>query len=432
MFIRDFNPISKTKVTKVNKLLKEHFGMTIGVHFPKKEKLEKIVEMSDEAILKLKNSTKQFQIHPEYAKYMGVKYVVKEMIAEGMYAESPAYKEMKEMLMASVKQLMDSGYTMDEASSECMNRYRQDSRFAYDDEHVLPIVIKAAKDYYESSCASNESLEELAVEGPQTDLNEKLLSELAKECGVELEDVTSIDAIEEKLGMFAEVSGKSRDAVVGFLNGLEEDAVANGIKFFGAKIKEANKFVDARRKAIAAGDDEFEVDGKTFKVTGDTSDEKKNESMFDDIINELLAEEMEGTTVEEAEVVMAVRALADDIQDQVERLGRMKNEDIPAIADSMVSEFGLEKAQGFKEQAEQILDDALQSSKSSKEGIDGLIGSITGVGSLGTSDLEAEEPMGLDAPADGVDPMADMDLDVNEPAAAGPEEEPLGRAPVEL
>ena len=30
----------------------------------------------------------------------------------------------------------------------------------------------------------------------------------------------------------------------------------------------------------------------------------------------------------------------------------MKNEDIPAIADPMVSEFGLEKAQGFKEQAE--------------------------------------------------------------------------------
>jgi len=432
MFIRDFNPISKTKVTKVNKLLKEHFGMTIGVHFPKKEKLEKIVEMSDEAILKLKNSTKQFQIHPEYAKYMGVKYVVKEMIAEGMYAESPAYKEMKEMLMASVKQLMDSGYTMDEASSECMNRYRQDSRFAYDDEHVLPIVIKAAKDYYESSCASNESLEELAVEGPQTDLNEKLLSELAKECGVELEDVTSIDAIEEKLGMFAEVSGKSRDAVVGFLNGLEEDAVANGIKFFGAKIKEANKFVDARRKAIAAGDDEFEVDGKTFKVTGDTSDEKKNESMFDDIINELLAEEMEGTTVEEAEVVMAVRALADDIQDQVERLGRMKNEDIPAIVDQMVAEVGLDRAQQFKDSAESLIDTTLQSAKAGKEGIDALVADITGQGSamgLGdTGDVDAPELGG-----DSIDDLAvEPEMDVNEPAAAGPEEEPLGRAPIEV
>ena len=160
--------------------------------------------------------------------------------------------------------------------------------------------------------------------------------------------------------------------------------------------------------------------------------EDAKESMFDSIMDEMIAEEIEGTTVDEAEVVMAVRALADDIQDQVERIGRMKNEDIPAIADSMVSEFGLEKSQGFKEQAEQILDTALAGSKAAKEGIDGLIGSITGVGSLGTSDLEAEEPMGLDAPVDmdGVDPMAD--LDVNEPAAAGPEDEPLGRAPVEV
>jgi len=74
--------------------------------------------------------------------------------------------------------------------------------------------------------------------------------------------------------------------------------------------------------------------------------------MFDDIIDEMISEEIEGTSVDEAEVVMAIRALADDLQDQVERLGRMKNEDIPAITDSMVSEFGLEKAQGFKGQAE--------------------------------------------------------------------------------
>ena len=54
------------------------------------------------------------------------------------------------MLMASVPQLMDSGYTVDEASKECMNRYRQDNRFVHDDEHV-PIVLKAAKDYFEST-----------------------------------------------------------------------------------------------------------------------------------------------------------------------------------------------------------------------------------------------------------------------------------------
>jgi hypothetical protein len=232
--------------------------------------------------------------------------------------------------------------------------------------------------------------------------------------------------------MFAEVSGKSRDAVVGFLNGLEEDAVVQGIKFFGAKVAEANKFVDARRKAIQAGDDEFEVDGKKFKVTGGTSDEKKNESMFDDIINELLAEELEGTSVEEAEVVMAVRALADDIQDHVERLGRMVNEDLPAIADQMIHEFGADKATQFKDSAEQVLQAALESSKQAKEGVNQLVGNITGqqsdMGLGDTSDLGDVDSsdMGID------DLAAEPEMDVNEPAASGPEDEPLGRAPVEV
>ena len=58
----------------------------------------------------------------------------------------------------------------------------------------------------------------------------------------------------------------------------------------------------------------------------------KKESMSDDI-HDILAEEFEGTTVEEAEVVMAIRDYH-DIQDHVERLGRMKNEDIQ-IADQL-------------------------------------------------------------------------------------------------
>jgi hypothetical protein len=435
MFLKEFNQNGREKIAKVNKFLKEEFNMAVLMGFPARDKLVRVKEKADMALVKIKGSGKQFHLQPEYAKYLGIRDVATTMLNEGMYAESPAYMEMKDALMASVQQLMDSGYTIDEASKECMNRYRMDNRFAYDDEHVLPIVLKAAKDYFESSCSSNESLEEI-VEEPETDLNEFLLRELAKECGVELSDSASLEAIEEKLGMFAQVSGKSRDAVVGFLNGLEEDAVGNGIKFFGAKIKEANKFVDARRKAIAAGDDEFEVDGKTYKVTGDTSDEKKNESMFDDIIDNMLAEELEGTSVEEAEVVMAVRALADDIQDQVERLGRMVNEDIPAIADQMIHEFGAQRAQQFKDSADQVLQAALEGAKAGKEGINGLVGEITGEpiagAEMGLGDTgELAEPSPADAVIDDM-PEVDPAMDVNEPAAAGPEEEPMGRAPVEV
>ena len=207
------------------------------------------------------------------------------------------------------------------------------------------------------------------------------------------------------------------------------------------EIKEGNEFGAERAKAIAKGEDEFEVDGKTYKVSGDTSDEKaqaKKESMFDDIIDEMLSEEIEGTSVEEAEVVMAVRALADDIQDHVERLGRMVNEDIPAIADQMIHEFGADKAAQFKESAEQTLSTALESAKQAKDGVNELVGSITGedMGLMGGADDmgSIEDPIGADSPIDdmGVEELPEPEIDVNEPAAAGPEEEPLGRAPVEV
>jgi hypothetical protein len=146
----------------------------------------------------------------------------------------------------------------------------------------------------------------------------------------------------------------------------------------------------------------------------------------------MLSEEIEGTTVEEAEVVMAVRALADDIQDQVERLGRMKNEDIPAITDQMIGEVGLDKAQQFKATAEQLIDSTLSSAKSGKEGIDALVAEITGQGSaMGLGDTgDIDSP---DLGGDSIDDLAidEPEMDVNEPAAAGPEEEPLGRAPIE-
>jgi hypothetical protein len=358
------------------------------------------------------------------------------MIAEGMYAESPANVQMKEKLCAEVQSLMDGGCTESEAVTNCMVNFKKGPT-AHSEEWALPIVMMAAKQYMQDS--NCESLEEIATEGPSTDLNEYLLSELAKEVGLELTDPSSIDAIEEKLGMFAEVSGKSRDSVVGFLNGLEEDALSNGIKFFGAKVaqhktNEATKFGHSLRDK-GMSDEEI---GKKINMSADEvkdmldKTEKKNESMFDSIIDELLNEELEGTSVEEAEVVMAVRALADDIQDHVERLGRMVNEDIPAIADQMIHEFGADKAAQFKEEAETVLSSALENTKQAKDGVNQLVGGITGQEmSLGGNEMgNIEDPIGADSPIDDMD-MPEPEMDINEPAAAGPEEEPLGRAPVE-
>ena len=417
MKIANFNQTPLDRIKTMNDYLKENHGVKV-TGFHTRNKLETVREKAEMHVVRLRNTNKKFNLDPEYAKYLGVRDVIDTMLEEGVYADSPALEGMRQELNAEVQNLMDGGYTVDEACAETMNRYRQDPRYAYDDEFVLPIVIKAAK-AYESSC-NRESIE--------SDINEPVLRELAKEVGIDLETVENYDAIEEKLGTFADVSGKSRDAVVGFLNGLELDSITPGIQMFGAKIGEQNKFTGARQDAIEKGEKEFEVDGKTYKVSGDTSDEKaqakKESKMFDDIVDEMIAEEVE---VEQAEVVMAIRALADDVQNHIERIGRMVNEDIPAIADQMVAEFGVDQAGQIKDQMEQALQALLDANKVGKDGVDAVVGQLTGMGSLADAGAPMDAP--VDAPVDApLDAEAPVD---NVPAAAGPEEEPLGRAEVE-
>ena len=426
MKINNFNKTGLDKVKELNSYLKENHGVKVSGFHPK-SRLEQVREQAQAHVITLRNSNKKFNLDPEYAKYLGVKDVIDVMLEEGLYADSPAVAGMKEELYATVQNLMDSGYTMDEASKECMNKFRQDSRYAYDDEFVLPIVLKAAKDYMESCGGTHESVEEAS----KSEINEFLLRELAKECGVALEDQTSMEAIEEKINMFAEISGKSRDAVVGFLNNLEEDAVVPGIQMFGKKVAEQNKFTGARKDAISQGKDSFEVDGKMFKITGDTSDEEEqaNESMFTDIIDDMLAEEV---NVEEAEVIMAARALADDVQDMVARLGKMVNEDLPAIQDQMRAELGAEVAAGFQDSMVSAVDGHLAQTKATKQMMDDAIGTLSGDAPM-DSGMMADEPMGEPMPVadEPMEPAVDDAMDVNDPAAAGPEEEPLGRAPVD-
>ena len=80
-----------------------------------------------------------------------------------------------------------------------------------------------------------------------------------------------------------------------------EDLLAMAKKFLGIKesadVEEGNEFGAARAKAIADGEDEFEVDGKKFKVTDVDKEDKENAEEF--------AGESKETEVTEAEVKSA-------------------------------------------------------------------------------------------------------------------------------
>jgi hypothetical protein len=424
MILKEFNKTPSARVRDINRMLKEQFGFTLSRTVPRKQQLERLNENAKQALVTLRSGGKKFQLDPEYVKFLCIRDLSQTMMEGGMYAESPAYMEMCEYVNETIRSLMDSGYTAEEACSETMNRYRRDERYAYDDDFVKPVVLKAAKDYMgEYSGGMDQRLAELEEDQFTSTLSAGLVRRIAEQCGIKLEGIHSLDEVEHKLEQYAQAAGKSRDAIVEFLEGLDDAQLTRGIQMFDAKVAESNKFMAARQDAIDAGKKEFEVDGEKYPVKGDADlSESEDYISFDDMITE-------DVDVEQAEVVMAVRALASDIQDQVERLGRMMNEDLPAIADQVRTEMGMDQAQSFLDTTSQLINTHLEATRAAKEGMDRAVGMLSGeeIGGLGDTD----ELGGLDADLDDLG-LGDAGDDVadNVDALAGQEDEPLGRAAV--
>jgi len=126
----------------------------------------------------------------------------------------------------------------------------------------------------------------------------------------------------------------------------------------------------------------------------------------------------------QAETLLAAKSMSDDLQGIAEKLAKMGVDDLMPLVDTMKEQFGQEAANGFNETVKAVIDAALASITDAKDTADNAIlsmqqGQVPGVASdLATADLAApagdEEDMGDDFGAT--------------PAAAGDEEEPLGRA----
>lgn len=620
MILQEFNKSPSDKIKELNTLLREQFGFSLSRKTPSKKQLEKLHENAQSALATLRSGGKKFQLDPDYAKFLCIRDLSQTMMESGMYAESPAYNKMCGYVNETVKDLMDSGYTAEEACSECMNRYRQDSRYAYDDEFVLPIVLRAAKDYVREygHHGTGQRLEELEEDSLQPAPSAGLVRRIAKESGIRMESMHSLDEIDLKLEQYARATGKTRGAVIEFLESLDDKKLSAGIQMFDRKLAETNAFIAARRDAIKQGKKEFKIDGETYPVTGADKQEVKSiressveenkraikegtwalpdneadasklikvlskplpaskapnvlydligdDALFDEIgniaeeepnadvrptviyiieemlkmgnftksqsgvllkkvldrvnpdsVNEdrdhndyqddveavasaifyrlrarhqdeiksvptsevqravfdvaerraehavdelgssdvsILVDEVlgdlglkessmqenylslddmmiaEDVDIEQAEVVIAVRALVSDLQDHVERLGRMVNEELPAIADQVRTEMGADQAQSFLDSTTELLSTQLEATRTAKEGMDQAVGMLTGeeIGGLGDTgelggddlDMDIDDDLGLD------DEISD-----NIDAASGPEDEPLGRAKI--
>jgi uncharacterized protein YicC (UPF0701 family) len=133
-----------------------------------------------------------------------------------------------------------------------------------------------------------------------------------------------------------------------------------------------------------------------------------------------------------AEVLLAAKDMVDSVQDAIEKVGKMQNEQLPQLLDSIRDQIGSEQAEAFKGAVGETLNTLMQNLQAAREGVDNGVRVLSGE--------QVDQPMDLGgAPADlsggdvSLPPAPGSDLDQDETdgfaatdAAVGGAEE-LGR-----
>lgn len=396
MEVKHLNSDNLTRLGKLQNYLTENYDINVNKVLPK-QKLEQAYQNVEKRLVNLRNKSNKFQQDPNYGMNIMVRDALGIMINEGLYYEGETYRRLMDELHEYSCSLAESGDDYDTIMDSCSKKYEA-MPARYPKDMILAAIAEKIMPMFDGSM--------------QEDIEDEILDVIDEpEVKIDVDNSEDIpsnfeSATEE---MLAELIGNHlskgdwREYTLGELFAELESV----------DIEKANK---------------VEKMAKKYGIT-DLKEMKDFESFLDTLVSEMVSEEtiteeISGTSVEEAEVVMAARALSNDIQDHIERIGRMANEDIPSIADSMAHEFGAQKAADFKNQMEGLLSSLLDANKSSKEGVDALIGTMTGEESA--APMPAEDPLG----GDMMEPAMDEPVDdfAGADAEAGPEEEPLGRA----
>jgi uncharacterized protein (UPF0335 family) len=138
--------------------------------------------------------------------------------------------------------------------------------------------------------------------------------------------------------------------------------------------------------------------------------------------------------VNEAEVLIAAKGFSQELQTIIEKLGRLQNEDLGPVTDRMKEVYGEQVGNDFYSKVNGEFQSLLDSMKGTRDNITGIIMGMA-QGQMGimqndmTADTDLNGPDDLGGlPEEPVDPALDDDGFAGADVAAGPEEEPLGRA----
>lgn len=167
--------------------------------------------------------------------------------------------------------------------------------------------------------------------------------------------------------------------------------------------KKINKFMESRF-GFSIDFDKLTV--KKAKLLGETIDQnlyklrrspafhtaEKNPQYMELItvrenLNRWVKSQLNEGEVANAEVLLAARDMVDSVQDIIERVGKMQNEQLPQLLDSIRDQISPEKADGFKNSVGTTLSTLMTELTTAREGVDKGVRILSG--------QEVDSPMSL-------------------------------------
>jgi hypothetical protein len=193
---------------------------------------------------------------------------------------------------------------------------------------------------------------------------------------------------------------------------------------------------DAQRKAVHAAKAEKTNEGDspkfdTMKKYSNTYEAPKEYKMKKEKLEEGLMAQLNAlleADAADAEITMAARGIVDELQDMIEKLGKIQNDQLGPLADEMAYSHGPEQSASFKQATDSAIAGLLGQARSTKDAVNDAVLVLTG--QQPASDMAATgAELGGDMGADMEDDIAmDMEFSGGDESMSGPEDEPLGRA----
>ena len=126
-----------------------------------------------------------------------------------------------------------------------------------------------------------------------------------------------------------------------------------------------------------------------------------------------------------AEVLLAAKDMVDSVQDAIEKVGKMQNEQLPQLLDSIRDQIGSEQAEAFKNAVGTTLDTLMQNLQSAREGVDNGVRVLSGEAVDQPMAMPGDDLSGGDA---DLPPAPGSDLDQDETDGFGATDAATGGA----